>query len=253
MESEEFIAVTEKGRFRVKINDDLISVGGKHLCVQIIYRNISDVELISLETNKGQCEMNNKKIYNDLTVHIAHLAFTILRKLHPTVHTVNLIDTSSFLCEGRPMGLMKSSLLLYGKTYYERKFNATPQDESNKIIIEKYRIKWATQPLVPDFKFDNKDLETILSPIYKTCNTWKEFMETIHAKFGKQICKYIYPWFIRAVGDDKITEFWKIDITDKSDIMYKKMGFVGGKRRTIKYSSVYRPAWNGNGIFDIRY
>ena len=246
METEEFIAVTEKGRFRVKLNQDRIVVG----CVQIIYRNISDVELILLETDKGPVQ------YNDLTVHMAHLAFTILRKLHPAVHTVNLIDTSSFLCEWRPMGLMKSSLLLYGKTYYERKFDATPQDESNKIIIEKYRVKWATQPLVPDFKFDNKDLETILSPIYKTSNTWKEFMERIHAKFGRQICKYIYPWFIRAVysiDKDNITEFWKIDIADKSDIMYKKMGFVGGKRRTINYSSVYRPAWNGNGIFDIRY
>jgi len=259
MNPDEFIAKTEFGKFRVKINGRLISVGGKRFCTQIAYKNESDVELTSLETRHGLCEINNKEIQGELTVHMVHLAFTILKTQYPNAKIVNLIDTSSFVCEDRPMGLMKTSLLLYGKTYYQRRFNAQPLFEEDALTVNKFYNNWINSKLPENFSFNNDALAEILLPIYKTCATWAEFATKLNKKFGRKVCKYIYPWFLHAIVNilrNGLTEFWKIDITDKSNVAYERLPITGGNRRTLKkiqYQAIYRPAWDGHDIADIRY
>jgi hypothetical protein len=258
MNPDEFIAKTEFGKFRVKIKGDFISIGGKRFCVQISYRNESDIELTSLETRHGGCELNNKEIHGDLTVHMVHLAFTILRINYPGVRTVNLTDTSSFICENRPMGLMKTSLLLYGQTYYERRFGATPVKAKEIDKINNFRAQWNNTKLPTKFNFVNKELSTLLTPIYESCSTWAEFASKLNGTFGRQVCKYIYPWFLDAVYtiyDEEITTRWLINIADKPVIQYEKLPFSGGRRtlKNIKYTVVYRPDWDRNGVFDIKY
>jgi hypothetical protein len=255
----EFIAKTKFGKFRVKINGDLISIGGKNFCVQITYKNEDDIVLNSLETKYGKCEIDNKEIQGPLTVHMVHLAFTILKENHPNSKIVKFIDSSSFMCEGRPMGLMKTSLLLHGETYYQRKFGAIPRRADDTQMVREFKEAWLNSKLPDSFDFINKDLNQILTDIYKSCKTWAEFSGKLNERFGRKVCSYILPWFLEAVAtiyDREITTLWFIDITDKPNISYERISYSGGRRKTlknIKYEFVHRPEWDRHNIFDLKY
>ena len=249
------------GQFRVKESDRLISIGGNKWCVQIVYTDDpTNTDLISLHTDTGDCEMTNKQIHGPLTQKMVHLAFTILSQKKPLIKYVNLIDSSSVTCilpDGieRKMSLMKSSLLLYGQTYYERKFEAYPENPLDIENLEKFRRNYEDPTKKPDvFSFNNKDLQKLLEPIYKTSSTWKEFMIELHKIYGKHICEYIYPWFLHALGkitDREITSKWRINIHDKPIIKYTIIPegggswSIGGKtRRNMPSTSRGKKQWS---------
>lgn len=259
--TEHFHAKTSFGDFRIKIiNKDFISVGGKNFCVQISYRGDNDTELTSLETSRGGCEIHNKHISGELTTKMTHLGFTILRELYPSVKKVNLIDSSSYKCtmpddSQRGISLMKSSLLIYGQTYYERKFGAVPKFEHDTQILEEFRGGWADPAQKPEtFNFNNPDLNSLLTPIYNSTATWKEFMEALEKKFGRRICTYIYPWFLHALAKIQTREIpshWTIPIGSLPRIEYTRV--QTGGRHTRRKPMEIGSSYDSSGLYEISY
>ena len=219
---------TEFGTFQIKHENNLLSVGGKKYCVQLVYKKNDESEMLSLQTKYGGCELTDKIIKGENTVKMVLLAFTIFREYYPDVEEVFLIDSSSIDCEGSPMGLMKSSLLLHGYTYYERKFQAVPVLEEDVSILDNFRKAynniWDSPPI---FSFINDSFEKLLRPLYENSNSWSDFSKKLIEKFGeRRVCYYIYPWFLNAIykiSPREVTSRWKININNKPIIPYKKI------------------------------
>jgi hypothetical protein len=251
---------TEFGTFNVKHEGDLLSVGGKKHCVQIMYKKNDVSEMISLQTKYGGCELTDKVIKGQNTVIMTLLAFTLFKELHPEVEELYLIDSSTIDCDGSSMGLMKSSLLLHGYTYYERKFNAIPALEDDITIIQTFRNEynkpWSAPP---EFSFMNESLEKLLRHIFVNSKSWSDFSKNLIATFGERdVCRYIYPWFLNAMyklSPKEITSRWKINIMDKESIPYKKSVYGGNKTRKQKtqYKLIYNPIIDTSKIMSMNF
>ena len=71
----ESLCQTSFGKFRIKVDNNII-VGGKIFCVNIVlYEN--ETSLYLLKTDKGGSELNEKEIIGDNTVKMADLAFSL--------------------------------------------------------------------------------------------------------------------------------------------------------------------------------
>jgi hypothetical protein len=263
------IIKTEFGKFNVKYTNGLISIGGSKWCGQVIYRSTDDIELLSLHVRDGGCSLGNTPIRGEQTQKMLYLLFTLLKVRFPDAKTVKLIDTSSIQCtlsdgKTRSMPLMKSSLLLYGKTYYERKFKARPRHTTAAEDLELFRKNYIDPTRKPaTFYFNNPDLQELLYPIYEATQTWKEFIDVLHTRYTTtNICKIIYPWVLQAIyaiSEKEITTYWEIDIDMLPNIHYTTLqGGIGGgftRKRSSSSSSkqILHSEYDANDLFHIKY
>lgn len=209
---------TDAGIFKVVINDDiytnlntreqllvgkLISVGGKNTCVFIKTQNSSSIaKLMNVKTSAGGCEINDKKIFGINTVIMVKLAFKLVKELAPHIKTIQLDDASVFSCKlenGRTFGISVAlyELAFHQATWYERHFNARLlTDSANESYL---KAKEGFDLAKPEhFDFSNNSLNQLLTPIYKSTNTWKEFFAEIYKIENK--CRIMFPWYKWAVS-----------------------------------------------------
>jgi hypothetical protein len=235
---------TSFGKFRIKVDNNNINVGGKIFCVNIaLYEN--ETSLYLLKTDEGGCELNEKEIRGDNTIKMTDLAFSLLRKYYPErENPVTLLDDSGFSWkDGRgkkyKTNFLKGYLLLHRKTWYEDKFNAVMCDSN---IYKIYRAKAdnnfddpSKKPEV--FDFMNSDIKEILDPLYKSSKTWGEFIDKLVVREDKY--NLIYHWYRQAIyvifDGMEINQDWKIDILQRP---YIECGSTqgGGKRVRVRTS-----------------
>ena len=255
---------TSFGKFRVKQSDDMLSVGGKNLCVQIAYKGDNDSELAHLGTEDGGCELTDTKIKGEDTVKMTYLAVTLFKEKYRNVNHLYVMDSSKIKCQlddtkTKSMSLMKTNLLFKGKTYYQEKFNAVPKFPTTTLdqFVENLDNP---EYKPPTFSFSNSSLDLLLTPLYSQAKTWKEFFKMIETKYGKEKCKYIYTWYLNAlytISHEPITEFWKIDITTFPTIEYTDLR-LGGTRKRGKRRQEYvldDPVlfWDRHDTYDIKF
>ena len=139
----ESVCKTDFGKFKFRVDDKNINVGGRTFCVNIaLYEN--ETSLYWLKTEEGGCELTDKEIRGTDTVKMTDLAFSLLRKYYPTrTAPVTLLDDSGVGWKDKrgkkyKTNFLKGYLLLHGKTWYEDKFNATM---CNDEIYAEYRAK----------------------------------------------------------------------------------------------------------------
>ena len=238
----ESLCQTSFGKFRIKVDNNII-VGGKIFCVNIVlYEN--ETSLYLLKTDKGGSELNEKEIIGDNTVKMADLAFSLLRKYYPLANPVILLDDSGFSWKdgyGKKykINFLKSYLLLHRKTWYEDKFNAVMCDAN---IYKIYRTKAdnnfddpSKKPEV--FDFMNSNVKEILDPLYKSSKTWTEFIDKLVIREDKY--NLIYHWYRQAIyvifDGIEINQDWKIDILQRPYIEYDSTQ-GGGKRVRVRTS-----------------
>ena len=243
----------------------MISVGGKNFCAQVVYKGEqgADSELSWLGTEKGGCELDDRRISGTATVSMVHLAVQYLRADYPTLEKIHLIDSSTYKCrlpDGslRPISLMKSYFLFYGSTFYESRFGAVPRYDANGIQ-EKFREGRSSPSTKPvNFDFNNQDLNRILRPLYDESPTWGEFFRRIAEKYGDKKCAMIYPWYLHALAHicpEEMPVHWTIDITQFPRIEVTMVG--GARRRTRKRTQKWHPldagAWERYDLYDMPY
>ena len=221
--------LTNFGKFRVNIEEKNINVGGRNFCVNIVL-NDKETTLYWLKTDEGGCEVNEKDIKGDLSVKMTDLAFSLLRKYYPERNNiVTLLDDSGFSWKddrqrSYKTNFLKGYLLLHNKTWYEDKFKAVMCDPD---IYKIYREKADNNFNNPDkkpatFDFMNSEMNKILTPLYISTKTWREFIDKFVKNYGKEKYRMMYHWYrnaIYAIFDGmEINQYWKIDISKRSNI-----------------------------------
>lgn len=198
---------------------------------------------------------------------MVYLAITIFRERFPDIKEIHLIDSSSLDCElprrVSPMSMMKTSLLLHGQTYYQKKLGAYPRYKKDIENIEEFiknRKDSSYKPL--EFNFNNPELNEEFQSIYTSSNTWEEFFIKLKNKYEYGIlCKLMYPWYLQAFGKiakGATTADWSIRIDDKPLIQYVKEIRGGSGRKTRKqYKNITNSHrsddWIGQNVYFISY
>jgi hypothetical protein len=251
----EKVCQTQFGRFKVKVDDKNINVGGKTFCVNIaLYEK--ETTLYWLKTDEGGCELNEKEIRGENTIKMTDLAFSLLRKYYPErSKEVTLLDDSGFSWKDKrgrkyKTNFLKGYLLIHRKTWYEDKFKAVM---CNPDIYQEYRNKadknFDDPTKKPEtFDFINSDVKEKLDPLYKSSKTWGEFIDKIKYNYADEKYKLIYDWYRQAIyiifEGMEINQDWKIDITKRPEIECIQQQQTGGKRtrknRRVTFSKYNR-------------
>lgn len=248
----EYTIQTTLGRFRVKrdtlftyrgeYKQDDLKVGGRNFCIEFKWHKDTpeSVELQWLDTAGGGCEIDEKIIKKELTIHLFDLAVTIL-KTQTTVRYITLLDNSKLTCElpRDKKGFLFINyyyFLFHNSTWYDDKFNAYPKLEEERRqyeSVKKNRIDPSKKPRTFDFK--NNDLNTLFEPIFENSISWQEFIDKIEIYSREDKCKYVFPWYMEAaliLTDDKaLPMYWSIDANSRPAIEYSKNVSGGGLRR----------------------
>lgn len=246
MDDENYQVKTSVGLFRVDKTKTHLRIGGNKFCVDIkLYDSgIPDfAELQWLITKEGGCELNDKLIQGDSTVHLLNLSLTIL-KLYRKVQFIKLLDNSKYDCEfsdktKKTIYINKYNYLFHGGTWYDEKMSAVPIDPALKNLYDETKSLYTDPSAKPEsFDFRNKLLQIELTSIYEATTTWKEFAELLHKHYDKKtLCQKIAPWYEYAVAiltnNRMLPEFWKIDITH-INIPFTRIMAGGGRRKTRK-------------------
>jgi hypothetical protein len=236
------ICPTEFGKFRIKVDNKNINVGGKTFCVNIaLYKN--ETTLYWLKTEEGGCELNDKEIRGNNTINMVDLAFSLLRKYYPERgEIITLLDDSGFSWKDEKgkkfkTNFLKGYLLFHRRTWYEDKFNAVMCDPH---IYNLYRTKADNNFNDPkkkpeNFDFIDDDAKEKLEPLYKSTSTWGEFINKLKARYENEKYKLIYNWYRQAIyiifDGMEINQDWKINILERP---YIECNTLGGERKTRK-------------------
>lgn len=239
----EKVCQTLFGKFKIRIDDRNINVGGRTFCVNIaLYEK--ETSLYWLKTDEGGCELNEKDIQGDNTVRMTDLAFSLLRKHYPERNgVVTLLDDSGFSwkdTKGKKYktNFLKGYLLMNRKTWYEDKFGAVMCDQDiYKLYRERADNNFNDPTKKPEsFDFMNRDVAEILDPLYKNSRTWGEFIQKIKDKYNESKYKLIYNWYRQAIyiifEGMEINQDWKIDISQRPNIECDSGGGRSGGGRS---------------------
>lgn len=242
----EKICKTSFGRFKIKVDDKNINVGGKTFCVNIALYEKGATSLYWLKTDEGGCELNEKEIRGETTIKMTDLAFSLLRKYYPErTEPVTLLDDSGFSWKDRKgksykTNFLKGYLLIHRKTWYEDKFNAVICDSE---IYKEYRKKADNNFDDPSkkpetFNFMNIEAKEKLDPLYKSSKTWGEFIDKIKEEYNDDKYKLIYNWYRQAIyvifDGMEINQDWKIDISKRPYIECDSQNGGNNKVKTRK-------------------
>lgn len=248
------ICQTDFGRFKIKIDNKNIHVGGRQFCVNLALYDNNSVTLYYLKTDEGGCELNEKEIRGSNTVKMTDLAFSLLKKYYPDrVAPVTLLDDSGFSWKGAKgksykTNFLKGYLLIHRKTWYEDKFNATMCD---KNIYRTYREKADKNFDDPTkkpakFNFMNEEAKEKLEPLYNESRTWDEFVEKFIAMYDADKYRLMYDWYRNAIyyifDGMEINQNWEIDISARPYIECEpqKGGRSTRKNRRVTFSKYNR-------------
>jgi hypothetical protein len=204
-------------------------------CVNIIIPlpdedNSKELKLSWKELQKNKYNVNKEIIKGTTTVEMVRLALFIAQKIAPYTEYATIDDMSFFYCD-TPLGVEKTTLppfyiALYGKSWYEDKFNATM---TNKNDYAKYKqsinsmsdYKFKPDYFKSDFNFGNNQVENILLPLYIKTNTWVDFFKSIINHYPQDKYILMYPWLeniikmiFRESGGDSLYSgmSWTIDL-----------------------------------------
>lgn len=177
----------------------------------------------------------------DECIGITQLAFTVVREVAPHIKFLQLQDTSSIPCKlesiDRPVGITLAyyELLFHRATWYEKHFGARLLNRQlGEMYVAAKRNFDAAKPTY--FSFNNKDLNILLQPMYRSTATWGEFLDELYKIPYK--CQLMFPWYKQAV--DIIMEhvsyesqYWIIDLSAVAGVDYEEvqLGSGGGQRR----------------------
>lgn len=268
--TQEFYVTPTIGQFKVsvtpyynfydktKMEYSVLNVGGGFdKCVNLTYHpedspRSSEAILSWAEVINKSCTMDGQAIKGDATIKMVQLAFTILQDIAPYVTWISLKDMSFFMCD-TPEGKKKVALppfhiAFHDKTWYEDKFHATMMRPEEYQIYHACIRAMHTDPKPGRFEFINDRLTELLSPLYTSSTTWKEFFMLIEKHYPRDKCALVYPWIEGAIshifkengGDELyVGRNWKIDLATIPKIHYYEVDPKKKQGGSLRYERQY--------------
>jgi hypothetical protein len=257
--SKEFLLTIHKSS-----NTHNLYLGGSHTyCINIlIYLPESTYVMLGLN-NPRECSVEHF-YYSNLcsfsggyqrgvdTSLIFNLMIAFIKKNYQIITTVKLKDYSTRECDnGGNVNLYEMYYILYGKTWYQAKYNAylLPKDLDNftnsdrNFQEKKNLIGWTNFKEMPIWP-DDIDLD-IIEEYYNTTDTWQDFFSKIRDYITiSSFCSFILPWITEFLKSTMKYNFqapsYYIDI-----LMIKNVGYthVGGnkRRRNTRCRKLFAP------------
>jgi hypothetical protein len=156
------------------------------------------------------CSLENNFMRGIDTNMILKLLLTYISRNYPTVKQLSFNDTSSRPCDnGMPISLANMSYVLYGKTWYEKNFDAFLQGRELSVF-HSYASEFHKRKQSTDWDSFIPQLQRILympipeeelKDLYTQSTTWHEFFKTIHNRLDiSEFCIYVQPWLDRFMG-----------------------------------------------------
>lgn len=161
-------------------------------CITIhIYSDKNCCYLIHAIHHK-ECSLDNETYIRDMIFATLQLC----KHLHPTLKYMILQDDSFIQCQnGKQLPLPDVYMLLYGQTWYQKHFGATPEDKKAEIaLVSEYlkgkpSVQWKEiwdEYLSRGFKHED---EVRLHDVYNTSQSWHVFFNRI--RHGKNGCGFL--------------------------------------------------------------
>jgi hypothetical protein len=194
-----------------------IHLGGKKRCIiMIVYQESNDAILEMLEFHES-CDKHANLQRGTGTMHMTISAFALLKMLFPTLEKVIFSDNSFVSCRNSTkLDLSTYYLALYGKTWYESKFNAFPEERYTKHYEKGKRKLAKILGKKPPFKSIMEDIDKLiiqeLEPYYLNSTNLLDFIQRL--KSSKVDCVLFCDWLFRIVTEciPYLTRFtWEID------------------------------------------
>lgn len=241
---------TPFGMFKLRIKDNVLTLGGKDTCVMIVYEGSNDSRLDYLGTEKS-CELHGFPVKGIKTQQMLYLATSIFRSVYQDVKFLTILDASTIKCKLpngslSPMSLRESHFLFHGKTYYEDKFQAVTLLPEDAILMDEFRKALHDPSKKPKyFNFIDTNLIQELTPYYNSSSTWWEFFQAIQSKWKDDKCTKIYIWYRNALykmmEGKTIPQYWRIHFKNFPFIhpKFKKISQRGGTRKHRKNIEYY--------------
>jgi hypothetical protein len=184
----------------------IVSIGGKKECLNFsIYWDDNRHHLEGMNYDEN-CVMNEseKLVPNAGTVKMLKASLKFILYLYPNTKSVTLKDSSFLKCK-KSIKVSLSDLYIakYGKTWYQYKFNAIPENETEYfqylMSINTILEKPITQSFEEFYKayiklhrIQIKNLNDNLQQIYTQSHTMREFITNVH-KFTTD-CRIFESW-----------------------------------------------------------
>lgn len=218
-------------------------------CIEIhVYNNTSMyAELSKIKYDKG-CSVQKTLEKGIGTQNMLKVSLSLVSQLYPEIESFIFKDFSEKECDnGANIHLGYFSLVISGKTWYEKNFGAVLKDTylQNMYIQDKEKLnkkvneKIDLSDILEKAKV-KKDLKEILLLEYNKSNSFKDFFSNLNKNFGKHmLCEYLQPWireFMRAIDLERYFYMeWEIPVKKIQDYNviikdYKKYNASAGRR-----------------------
>lgn len=269
-----YYITTKKHQFDLTIKKnkytDYIHIGNKQFkfCIEIGIRKVNGVpvsgKLIQVKA-EPECGFPTFLNRGD-SVSMILVTFQVCKQLYPTIPSYEFDDESHIDCGVqpdtsmpprkaiKPMSLAYLSIALYGKTWYERHFNAK-MINTQKYALYRQSIEQLDFPISSKFSNFTEFIQTyylspylqqILSKYFDIDKTWNEFFSSI----PKQLhCDIFYNWLPSCVstilGGTYNDRDWYIDVTSLRSLnitLTNNPVYKGGKQsktRKRRHTKVY--------------
>ena len=236
------------------LEDDTVLVGVvKMKCVNILIDKINKVAVLELLQHYYKCSLFSdlQKGYEVKNLLKISLNFVILH--YPELKYIELIDNSFIICGNKKrISLPDITFIKYNKTWYEKYFNAVPNDESKDtiLVLKKQLLKISNKKLKLNYEefikkyysepiFHKQNRLNIIKNIYIKNMTFKTFLDQIQEYdciFYEKIFNDLIgtllngtKWIISIETiknynvDYEITETEKIKSNNILNVLYKKL------------------------------
>ena len=245
------------------ITTDTISIyiGGKtKYCIQgQLYKKDSPFSRI-LDVTEGillhlyydkECDLTDTFERNTDTHKLLQILISYIKHNYPYITKLKFNDASTRTCDnGSTVDLSIMSFLIYGKTWYERHFNAYLDEKDREPFIravtdyntKKQKIDWGMMKsyILTDFPLPENQMEKL----YNNSPLWQDFFYGINKQIGiSGFCMFISPWIHGFINPNfkfnvkYATYIFPIDNSAfKPYAKYNSVKYGGyTKRKTIKF------------------
>ncbi len=210
--------------------------------------SLVDISIGTLSTLKShtECAINNILEHGDDTKKLVYIMTSYIAKEYPHIKGLKFTDASTIVCDnGKTISLAELNYMVYGKTWYQRRFNAYLTDNSNLLFKEadskfqalKQGMDWQLFCSVADNPICNSEWEAL----YNSAKTWSEFFGPIYDTIkAKAFCNIFSPrWlssFIEQYSDVHIFGLTYILPIQQESIEYTVEPYSSGgnKRRSTR-------------------